>query len=115
VLLVLRLGAFKKRAESGRTGVQRLGGVLAKLFALVIIAFTWAYIVGIELDKLNPIKIKKHGRRAKSLMEYGLDYVTNILFFNDLIKFKEAVNFCHVLSIFLIYLCFASKDLIQLN
>ena len=39
---------------------------------MVIIAFTWAYIVGIELDKLNPIKIKKYGRRAKRLMRYGL-------------------------------------------
>jgi len=51
-----------------------------KLFALVIIAFTWAYVVGIALDKLTPIKIKKHGRRAKSLMVYGLDYIANILF-----------------------------------
>jgi len=66
-----------------------------KLFALVIIAFTWAYIVGIELDVLNPIKIKKHGRRAKSIMKYGLDYISNILFCNDLKKFKEA---CYFLS-----------------
>lgn len=64
-----------------------------KLFALVIIAFTWAYIVGIELDKLNPIKIKKHGRRAKSLIRYGLDYITNILFCNDLIRLKECCKF----------------------
>jgi len=64
-----------------------------KLFALVIIAFTWAYIVGIELDIITPIKIKKHGRRAKSLMKYGLDYITNILFCNDLIKLRECCEF----------------------
>ncbi len=64
-----------------------------KLFALVIIAFTWAYVVGIALDKLTPIKIKKHGRRAKSLMVYGLDYIANILFSNDLIKLRSCCDF----------------------
>ena len=64
-----------------------------KLFSLVIIAFTWAYIVGIELDILNPIKIKKHGRRAKSLIKYGLDYISNILFRNDLSMLKECCKF----------------------
>jgi len=29
-----------------------------KLFALVIIAFTWAYVIGIAQDAINPIKIK---------------------------------------------------------
>jgi len=64
-----------------------------KLFALVMIAFTWAYIIGIALDKLIPIKIKKHGRRAKSLMVYGLDYIANILFSNDLPKLRACCVF----------------------
>lgn len=64
-----------------------------KLFALVIIAFTWAYIVGIAQDKICPIKIKKHGRRAKSLMLYGLDYIANILFNNNLDKLRDCVKF----------------------
>jgi hypothetical protein len=64
-----------------------------KLFALVIIAFTWAYVVGIALDKLTPIKIKKHGRRAKSLMVYGLDYIANILFRNDLAELRVCCDF----------------------
>ncbi len=64
-----------------------------KLFALVIIAFTWVYIVGIELDKLNPIKIKKHGRRTKILMKYTLDSISNILFYNDLVKIKDCCKF----------------------
>ncbi len=64
-----------------------------KLFALVIIAFTWAYVVGIALDKLTPIKIKKHGRRAKSLMVYGLDYIANILFRNDLTELRACCDF----------------------
>jgi len=64
-----------------------------KLFALVIIAFTWAYVVGIALDKLTPIKIKKHGRRAKSLMVYGLDYIAIILFRNDLTELRACCDF----------------------
>ncbi len=64
-----------------------------KLFALVIIAFTWAYIVGIELDILNPIKIKKHGRRVKSILKYGLNYITYLLFFNNLSELRESCKF----------------------
>lgn len=64
-----------------------------KLFSLVIIAFIWVYIIGIELDELNPIKIKKHGRMAKSLFKYGLEFVANAIFTNDLIKFRYCCNF----------------------
>ena len=67
-----------------------------KLFALVIIAYTWAYIVGIQLDILKPISIKKkHGRRAKSQMVYGLDYIANMLFSYDLDKLRVC---CKILS-----------------
>jgi transposase len=41
-----------------------------KLFTLVIVAFAWVYIIGIELDEQKPIKTKNHGRLAKSLYEY---------------------------------------------
>ncbi|GAB1359013.1 hypothetical protein MASR1M31_07920 [Porphyromonadaceae bacterium] len=51
-----------------------------RLFALVIVAFTWAYIVGIYVhENLKEIKIKKHGRNAKSLFKYGLGVIANIL------------------------------------
>lgn len=32
--------------------------------------------------RLNPIKVKKHGRQAKSIFRYGLDYLRSI--FTDL-------------------------------
>jgi hypothetical protein len=51
-----------------------------KLFAMVITAFTWAYIVGIYgHENLKQLKIKKHGRREKSLFKYGLGIIANIL------------------------------------
>jgi hypothetical protein len=43
---------------------------IEKLFSVVIIAFAWAYIVGIFADKnVKAIRILKHGRRAKSLFK----------------------------------------------
>jgi len=51
-----------------------------KLFALVIVAFTWAYVVGIYAHlNLKQLKIKKHGRREKSLFKYGLGIIAGVL------------------------------------
>ena len=51
-----------------------------KLLAIVMIAFTWAYITGIyRNDHLKEIKIMKHGRRAKSFFKYGLDFIAQAL------------------------------------
>lgn len=66
---------------------------IEKLFALVIVAFTWAYKVGIYLDKLCPIKTKSHGRKAKSLFKYGLIFLANALFSHNLEKFIFCCNF----------------------
>ena len=60
---------------------------IEKLFALVIVAFTWAYLVGDYLHRyIKPIPIKKHGNKAKSLFKYGLTYIASVLlnsFFQD--------------------------------
>jgi hypothetical protein len=64
-----------------------------KLLALVLFAFSWAYIAGVFLDSIYPIKIKNHGRRAKSLFKYGLVYLASVLFSNDLNKFRDICKF----------------------
>jgi len=66
---------------------------VSKLLSLVLIAFAWVYRAGIYLDTLKPIKIKKHGRRAKSLFKYGLNYIANLLFSNDIDKFNQCCKF----------------------
>jgi hypothetical protein len=66
---------------------------IEKLFALVLIAFTWAYKTGIYLDSLCPIKILKHGRRAKSLFKHGLNYIANLLYNNNIDEFKKCCKF----------------------
>ena len=54
---------------------------IARLFAMVCIALVWAYLVGEHKDiYVKPIKILKHGRRAKSLVKYGLEEISNVLF-----------------------------------
>ena len=54
--------------------------MIEKLVALVIVAFAWAYVVGDYLNQhIKPIKIKKHGKRAKSIFKYGLNYISSTL------------------------------------
>jgi hypothetical protein len=53
---------------------------IEKLLALVLIAFTWSYLVGIYLhEQVKPVKVKKHGRKAKSLFKYGLTEIAGVL------------------------------------
>jgi hypothetical protein len=51
-----------------------------KLLFIVVIAFCWAYIVGIERNKQKEIRIKKHGRKSHSLFRYGYDSLRYALF-----------------------------------
>ena len=54
---------------------------IARLFAMVCMALVWVYLVGEHKDiYVKPIKILKHGRRAKSLVKYGLEEISNVLF-----------------------------------
>lgn len=53
---------------------------IEKLLAIVCIAFIWAYLTGIYIDKkIKRIRLLKHGKKAKSLFKYGLDYIAKWL------------------------------------
>lgn len=52
---------------------------LKKLVALLTLAFCWAHRVGEWLVDHRPVKIKKHGRKAKSIFRTGVDYLRQIL------------------------------------
>ena len=43
------------------------------------LALCWAVKIGEWLHQLHPIKVKKHGRFAKSVFRYGLDYLRSIV------------------------------------
>lgn len=75
--------AFKALKTSGfnieRTHLTELERI-EKLFALVIIAFTWAYLIGIFLhENIKPIRLLNNGRKAKSFFKYGLNYIERVL------------------------------------
>lgn len=52
---------------------------LSKLFALLTLALCWAMRTGVWLHQWQPIEIKKHGRRAKSLFRLGFDYLRHLV------------------------------------
>jgi hypothetical protein len=52
---------------------------LKKLMALLAIAFCWAHSIGQWLTQAKPLKIKKHGRLAKSIFRHGFDHLRSIL------------------------------------
>jgi hypothetical protein len=48
---------------------------LSKLVALLALAFCWAMLTGLWQHHQQPIPLKAHGRRAKSLFRYGCDFL----------------------------------------
>lgn len=52
---------------------------LSQLVALMTLALCWAVRTGEWLNQLNPIKVKKHGRKQTSIFRYGLDYLRSIV------------------------------------
>ncbi len=53
---------------------------MANLFAIVMIAYVWCYLVGIYIhENIKEIKVLHHGRKAKSLFKYGLEYISHCL------------------------------------
>ena len=73
---------FKAMKSSGfdieQTHLQDIDRI-EKLILLVMIAFVWCYKIGIHLHQIRPITIKKHGRKAKSIFKYGLNFLAGIL------------------------------------
>lgn len=90
--------AFKALKSSGfnieDTHLTNLDRI-EKLLSLVLIAFVWTYKIGIYLNSLKPIPVKKHGRKAYSFFKFGLNSLAKVINTNDLEKLK---NYCDFLS-----------------
>lgn len=89
---------FKAMKSSGfdieNTHLQDIDRI-EKLILLVMIAFVWCYKIGIYLHQINPITIKKHGRKAKSIFKYGLNLLANFLLNPEN---QNDINLFHFLS-----------------
>ena len=70
---------------------------LSKLLALIAIALCWAVKTGEWLHQHQPIKVKKHGRKAKSIFRHGLDHLRSIITDLDL-KYDEFLHSLKFLS-----------------
>lgn len=47
---------------------------------MVRVVLVWAYLVGKHKDiNVKPIRILKHGRRAKSPVKYGLEKIFSVM------------------------------------
>jgi hypothetical protein len=72
---------------------------LKKLLALMVMAFCWAYRTGQWLAQTDPLKIKKHGRLAKSIFRHGFDHLRRILCNQDGLPERIAfIRLCKLLS-----------------
>lgn len=71
--------AFDNEAVAG-SSLRRIQERMANLFAIVMLAYVWCYLVGIYIhENIKKIKVLNHGRRAKSLFKYGLEYIAQCL------------------------------------
>lgn len=62
---------------------------ISTLFAVLTLAFCWCYNVGEWRSSVIPIKIKSHGRLAKSVFRYGVEWLRQL--FNDIRRFEIKV------------------------
>jgi hypothetical protein len=68
---------------------------IQKLLAVLAIAFAWSHRVGEwRHEGKEPIKVKKHGRLAKSLFRHGLDFIRELLFVGkfSLTQFRQCLS-----------------------
>ena len=53
---------------------------IGRLLGVMIIAYTWAYLVGLhEHRHHNSLRIKTHGRKEKSFVKYGIEHIARFL------------------------------------
>lgn len=68
---------------------------LDNLIAVMVIAFVWAYRAGELFNEVEPIKIKSHGDRAKSIFRHGYDYMRRLI----LNSAKRAEEFIKIIDV----------------
>lgn len=71
--------AFDNEAGAD-SSLRRIQERMSNLFAIVMLAYIWCYLVGIFIhENIKKIKVLHHGRKAKSLFKYGLEHIAQCL------------------------------------
>lgn len=52
---------------------------LDNLISVMVITFVWSYRAGDIFQEVEPIEIKSHGDRAKSIFRHGYDYLRRLM------------------------------------
>jgi hypothetical protein len=73
-------GCFKTRGFCLESTHLQDSARLSKLIALLSLALCWAFASGLWLLHHNPLKLKNHGRKPKSIFRVGFDFLRQILF-----------------------------------
>lgn len=62
---------------------------ISKLFSLVLLAYTWAYLTGLYVHhNIKPIRVCKHKYRAKNFVKAGLETIISVLNFGSESRIK---------------------------
>jgi hypothetical protein len=72
-------GSLKTRGFNLEDSHLTDGVRLEKLIALLALAFTWAHLVGEWIHERSPIRLKKHGYKAKSIFRVGLEVLRSAI------------------------------------
>ena len=83
-------GAMKSRGFDLEATRLSASERLEKLVAVLALALVWALKVGLWRAREEPIRLKKHGRQAKSFFRHGLEYLQKHLLNRDWKALKPA-------------------------
>lgn len=92
-------GCFKTRGFNLEDTHMSDPEKIDKLTGILSLAFVWAHQVGEWRHEHKPIKIKSHGRKAKSLFRYGLDYLEELFAH---LKYSKSLKKLKVVVMFLV-------------
>ena len=65
---------------------------IEKLVFVLAVAFCWAYRIGDIQNKVKPIPLKTHGRKARSLFREGLNVIRRIFLNESLREFRKLLR-----------------------
>jgi hypothetical protein len=72
---------------------------ISKMIIVIAIAYSWSIKIGEWKNSIEPIKIKKHGRKEISIFRYGLDCIREIILCVNSKTKKNILAFIKMLSI----------------